>query len=185
MTRSSLKKLSILLMQPSRIKSQTTIFALACALFFSAPVPSLATEGEVSNIVGRSLDGSLASLRRSLGEGKTLINFWWVKCSPCKQELPDLISKELDHPEVKFIYVHAETNAETKAPYKPEVVKGFLDRMDISLKNVIIGTTKARMSAGVTLLPTTLLVNAKGQIDKSLVGFTAENTAQISAWLKQ
>ena len=57
--------------------------------------------------------------------------------------------------------------------------------MGISLNNVIIGTTKARMSAGVELLPTTLLVNAGGQIDQVLVGFTDENTAQIASWLAQ
>ena len=185
MTRLSLRKSSASLRRRSSLTSAIGMCALAFALLMPATAPANANNGAVANIVGRTLDGKLTSLRRSLGEGKTLINFWWVNCSPCKQELPDLIAKENKHPEVKFIYVHAETNAKTKAAYLPEVVQGFLDRMGISLNNVIIGTTKARMSAGVELLPTTLLVNAGGQIDRVLVGFTDENTAQIASWLAQ
>ena len=137
------------------------------------------------NIVGRDLDGKITSLQRSFDGRPMVINFWWIKCSPCKQELPDLIAKEAAYPNVSFVYVHAETNAKTKAPYKVADVTGFLDNQSLQLNRVIIGNTKARKSAGVDALPTTLLVDKQGRVDRKLVGFTPENTAEISSWLEK
>ncbi len=158
---------------------------IGLALLMLLPTASLSAAGQqVPNIVGRDLEGNLVSLRQTFEGKKTLINFWWVKCSPCKQELPDLIAKEKKHPEVDFIYVHAETNAKTKSAYDSATVKAFLDGLGLSLSKVIIGNTKARMAAGVEALPTTLLVHESGNVEMVLVGFTPENTAKIAAWLK-
>ena len=50
---------------------------------------------------------------------------------------------------------------------------------------MITGNTKARLSAGVESLPTTLLVSPAGKVDQTLVGFTPANTAAIEQWLAQ
>ncbi|MGC6534790.1 MAG: TlpA family protein disulfide reductase, partial [Parvibaculales bacterium] len=73
----------------------------------------------------------------------------------------------------------------TKAPYDVADVTGFLDSQSLQLNRVIIGNTNARKSAGVDALPTTLLVDKQGRVDRKLVGFTPENTAEISSWLKK
>ncbi|MBT5156623.1 MAG: TlpA family protein disulfide reductase [Rhodobiaceae bacterium] len=169
--------------------SWTTSFNRAClvglALLMFLPTASISAAGQqLPNIVGRDLEGNLVSLRRSLQGKKTLINFWWVQCSPCKQELPDLIAKEKSHPEVDFIYVHAETNAKTKSAYEPAIIQAFLGGLGLSLSKVIIGNTKSRMAAGVEALPTTLLVDESGKVEMVLVGFTVQNTAKIAAWLE-
>lgn len=138
----------------------------------------------ISNIVGKKLDGRITSLHRTLTGKPAVINFWWVKCSPCKKELPDLIRKSRSSPEIDFIYVHAQTNNKTKTAYDTQSVSNFLEQQGISLSNVIIATTKARMSVGVEALPTTMLVSGAGQIEQTLVGFTPENTKAIANWLK-
>jgi thiol-disulfide isomerase/thioredoxin len=157
------------------------LFSFAILLAGTTPVKAQSFQ----NIVGFDQNGKITSLRRSFKNRKTLINFWWVKCSPCKQELPDLLAKEKKHPQADFIYVHAETNPATKAAYKPQVVQQFLDQLNITLPQMIIGNTKARLSAGVEALPTTLLVSPEGKVDQTLVGFTPANTAAIEQWLAQ
>lgn len=153
------------------------------ALFALAPAP--AASETLPNIVGRALDGQLTSLKRAFKNKPTVVNFWWVKCAPCKKELPDLIAKSEAHPDVDFIYVHAETNAKTKSPYSTQEVAAFLKQRDLVLGKVIIGNTQSRLSAGVEALPTTLLIDREGNVEKKLVGFTEQNTAQIKNWLME
>lgn len=138
----------------------------------------------IPNIVGKTLDKKITSLHRTLSGKPTVVNFWWVKCSPCKKELPDLIKKSKAYPDVDFIYIHAQTNSATKSLYDAATVSQFLSSQGISLEKVIIANTKSRQSVGVEALPTTLLVNRFGRIEKNLVGFTPQNTASISEWLK-
>jgi thiol-disulfide isomerase/thioredoxin len=140
------------------------LFSFAILLAGTTPVKAQSFQ----NIVGFDQNGKITSLRRSFKNRKTLINFWWVKCSPCKQELPDLLAKEKKHPQADFIYVQQ-----------------FLDQLNITLPQMIIGNTKARLSAGVEALPTTLLVSPEGKVDQTLVGFTPANTAAIEQWLAQ
>jgi thiol-disulfide isomerase/thioredoxin len=169
------------------IKSEklSRVFCSFIFLAFLALAPSPAISETLPNIVGRALDGQLISLKRAFENKPTVVNFWWVKCAPCKKELPDLITKSKAHPNVDFIYVHAETNAKTKSPYNTETVATFLKQRELTLDKVIIGNTQSRLSAGVEALPTTLLINREGHVEQTLVGFTEENTAAIKNWLKE
>lgn len=168
-------------------RNSFSVFCLLCSfsIFIGSSTPASANGQTLPNIVGLDQNGKITSLRRAFDERKTIVNFWWVKCSPCKQELPDLLAKAKKHPQADFIYVHAETNPTTRAAYSPNEIKDFLDRLNISLPKIIISNTKARLSAGVQALPTTLLVAADGKVDQFLVGFTPENTAAIERWLAE
>lgn len=157
--------------------------ALSLNVLFMSLLVNAAHADGLPNIVGRDLSGKITSLHRTFDYKPMVVNFWWVKCSPCKQELPDLIAKERDYPNVDFVYVHAETNARTKAPYAIDEITGFLESQSLQLYRVIIGNTKARKSANIDALPTTLLLDNTGRIEQKLVGFTLENTAKISEWL--
>lgn len=156
---------------------------LSAVILIVGATPASANKPVLPNIVGLDQNGKITSLRRAFAGNKTVVNFWWVKCSPCKQELPDLLAKAKKYPQADFIFVHAETNSATKAAYKPEVVSQFLNRLNITLPKMIISNTKARLSAGVKALPTTLLVSPDGKVDRFLVGFTPANTAAIEQWL--
>lgn len=176
-------------MMQSPIKSKKSLrklcnFFAFIIVFSTLNVIATPAKSEIlPNIVGRDLDGKITSLRRSFNDRPMVVNFWWVKCSPCKQELPDLIAKSEAYPLVDFVYVHAETNAKTKSPYTIDAVSGFLNRLSLKLDHVIIGNTQARKSAGIDALPTTLLINKNGRVEQKLVGFTPENTASIKQWL--
>ena len=156
-----------------------SLIALMALLIFSTQAKSDA----LPNIVGRDLEGKMVSLHRSFEGKPTVVNFWATWCAPCKKELPDLLEKAKKYPNTDFIFVHAETDKETGAPYSPEAIKLYLNRLGLSLPKLIIGNTKARMSAGVDALPTTMLVSSGGALDQILIGFTHETTRQIGNWL--
>ena len=156
-----------------------SLIALMALLIFSTQAKSDA----LPNIVGRDLEGKMVSLHRSFEGKPTVVNFWATWCAPCKKELPDLLEKAKKYPNTDFIFVHAETDKETGAPYSPEAIKLYLNRLGLSLPKLIIGNTKARMSAGVDALPTTMLVSSGGALDQILIGFTPETTRQIGNWL--
>ena len=155
------------------------LIALMALLILSTPAKSEV----LPNIVGRNLDGKMVSLHRSFEGKPTVVNFWATWCAPCKKELPDLLEKAKKYPNTDFIFVHAETDKETGAPYSPEAIKLYLNSLGLSLPKLIIGNTKARMSAGVDTLPTTMLVSSGGSLDQILIGFTPETTRQIGNWL--
>lgn len=167
-----------------RSSDRAIAFSIILALSaFASPAMSQSADG-LPAIVGRDAAGNLTSLKRTFAGKPMLINFWWVQCSPCKQELPDLIAKEQAYPHADFIYVHAETNPKTKSAYEVSAVTDFLKRENLELSNVIISNTKARLSAGVEALPTTMLVGTDGKVDIRLAGFTDENTKKIKEWLQ-
>lgn len=155
------------------------LIALTALLIFSTPAKS----DVLPNIVGRDLDGKMVSLHRIFEGRPTIVNFWATWCAPCKKELPDLLEKAKKYPDTDFIFVHAETDKKTGAPYSAEAIKLFLNRLGLTLPKLIIGNTKARMSAGVDALPTTMLVSSGGSLDQILIGFTPETTRQIGNWL--
>lgn len=156
-----------------------SLIALMALLIFSTQAKSDA----LPNIVGRDLEGKMVSLHRSFEGKPTVVNFWATWCAPCKKELPDLLEKAIKYPNTDFIFVHAETDKETGSPYSPEAIKPYLNRLGLSLPKLIIGNTKARMSAGVDALPTTMLVSSDGELEQILTGFTPETTRRIGNWL--
>ena len=157
--------------------------SLLSSLIFLFPIFSAAMAADLPNIVGRDLDDKMVSLHRSFEAKPTVINFWATWCAPCKKELPDLLEKAKKYPHTDFIFIHAETDKETGAPYSSEAIKLYLNRLGLSLPKSIIGNTKARMSAGVDTLPTTMLVSSGGVLEQILTGFTPETTRQIGNWL--
>ena len=84
--------------------NRAIVFSLLVAISAIAS-PAVAQSNELPVIVGRDAAGNLTSLKRAFAGKPMLINFWWVQCSPCKQELPDLIAKEQAYPHADFIYV--------------------------------------------------------------------------------
>jgi len=61
-------------------------------------------------------------------------------------------------------YEVAGKESKKKSPYTIDAVSGFLNRLSLKLDHVIIGNTKARKSAGVDALPTTLLISKNGRV---------------------
>ncbi len=88
-----------------------------------------------------------------------LLNFWATWCAPCVKEMPSLDRLQAALPKDKFLVVPLSIDG----PSKPKVAPFYKDQ---KLKNLGIYFDKGRKTMqglDVTLLPTSILVDAKGR----------------------
>ncbi|MCM3388976.1 thiol-disulfide oxidoreductase ResA [Ureibacillus chungkukjangi] len=110
-------------------------------------------------------------------EGKgVFLNFWGTWCEPCKKEMPAMSRQYASYKEqgVEVLTVNiAQTEFE---------VKKFLESLDVHFP-AVIDNTKAVMTAyNVNPLPTTILINPEGRVEKIITGEMSE--AQIASYME-
>ncbi len=106
---------------------------------------------------------SLKSLR-----GKVVfLNFWGTWCRPCRMELPDIISLAKSYSgAVEFVGIAMERPGDD--PLRS--VSGFVKNQGIPYQIVIGNDAVARAYGGLQGVPTTFIVDKKGDIVSSAVG---------------
>lgn len=129
------------------------------------------------NIIGRNLDDTPYRLKADLGRIK-VINFFWVNCKPCKEEMPELASLEKQYPKVKFISVHTQ-----KAD--PEEVLKFIKGLTGSPSNIVLTSGGMQEAFQYLGLPHTVMLDSNNIVLMNLVGYTPDNTAKLKESLKQ
>lgn len=117
----------------------------------------------VGDFSARTLDGR--TLRAQDLRGKVVIvNFWATWCSPCRAEIPELVSLQkryADHLQIVGISEDVESG---------DHVKRFAATMGVNYP-VIMSTPKLQqVFAGVTGLPTSFIVDREGLIVQKHVG---------------
>jgi len=118
-----------------------------------------------------TLDGE--TVRISSIQGKpVVVNLWASWCPPCRREMPALAKAQAEHPEVVFVFANQGE--------RPEVVKAYLVRHGLSLRNVVLdGTTAIARQSGSRGLPTTLFFDATGSlVDRRAGELSAATLAQ-------
>lgn len=105
-------------------------------------------------------NGASHSLTEFRGKS-VLVHFWASWCPPCRAEMPELVRWLKMHPEVTIVPVSMDTS--------PEAARKFLDSQEIDFPVLLTGSREA-MKMGVRGLPTTVVVDASGQIVASFVG---------------
>lgn len=103
-----------------------------------------------------SVDGKKVSIRHL--EGKpSVINFWFIGCAPCVQEMPILNRfKEAYGDRVNFVSVTFDDQ---------EAVEIFLKKREFNFLN-LVGATDFISDLGVTNYPTTVFINKKGIVQQ-------------------
>jgi thiol-disulfide isomerase/thioredoxin len=102
---------------------------MAQALRLAQPAPKL---------YGRTLDDDLYSLQKDTGQ-KKVINFFWVECHPCRDEMPELARLEKEYKNVKFISVHTSLN---KKAEELESVSKFVKSLKGAPSNIVVTKNK-------------------------------------------
>lgn len=119
----------------------------------------------IPDLTLQTLEGETIDLSQRRGE-VLLINFWATWCTPCREEIPDLVSLQSDlGPQgLTIIGIALDRDGE-------EAVNPFLDEYEVNYPIVIDADRSVESEIGPTYgLPTTLVVNPEGEITHRVVG---------------
>lgn len=134
-------------------------FAISLGSRDAVPLPPLSLP---------SLQGSTVAVAGFAGK-PTVVNLWASWCPPCRREMPMLQQAQAANADVNFVFIN---QGET-----PPVIQRYLDRHQLTLKNVL---ADARLRTGAALgqraLPTTLFFDLRGQLVSTRVGELSQAT---------
>ncbi len=161
-----------------------TLLMLAAAILAAAPVfgaeQAKSAEGlmlgsAAPNIFGRKMDDSPFTLSGE-GAGPKVISFFWVKCVPCKKELPEMAAMEKKYPHVKFIAVHAD------AGYAKELPE-FLREIGAFPSTIVVADNKVAASYSFKAFPHTVLVDTNNKVRLVLSGYDEGNMVRLEGFV--
>lgn len=129
------------------------------------------------NIFGRRTDEAPFNLHKE-GAGPKVISFFWVKCIPCKKELPEMAAMENKYPKVKFIAVHADADSAKELPAFMEEIGKHPTTVVIADKNI---TARYAFSA----FPHTVVIDANNKVLLVLNGYSEDNMTRLENFINK
>lgn len=113
------------------------------------------------------LDGNKVEF--SSMKGKVLIlDFWATWCPPCKEEIPHLVRLQTKYRDQGLQIVGLSLDAAGAS-----VVKPFAEEHDVNYTMLIANDETAKKYGGVSMIPTTFVVDRSGVVVKRFIGYTA------------
>lgn len=129
-------------------------------------LPDAAPAFTLSDLSGGKL--SLDQLRGKV----VVVNFWATWCTPCLAELPMLTNFAEAHPDMVVVGVAVD---------EPGPVRARVERSQIRYP-VVIGTQAVVDAYGVSAFPTTVVVDAEGQVRWSHTGLLFRPHLEAITW---
>lgn len=124
--------------------------------------------------------GTILSLANYSGKS-LLVNFWATWCAPCVAEMPalDRLQAILEGTDIEVLVINEDRNGAEVAP--GFFVENNLQHLDILLDR----DQKLIRAAGVTGLPTTLLIDKKGKVLSAVLGDTEWDAPDIVSFVRR
>lgn len=122
---------------------------------------------EAPNFALQDLDGKQHKLSDYRGQG-VFLNFWGTWCEPCKKEMPAM-DRQFNAYKDKGVHVLAVNIAQSNFE-----VQSFSDQFKLSFPIVIDKTKDVMTAYNIRPLPTTVLVNPEGKIERIITGEMTE-----------
>jgi thiol-disulfide isomerase/thioredoxin len=115
-----------------------------------------------------TFDGQVLSSHSLLGH-VTVLNFWYAGCAPCRAETPDLakIASQYEAKGVYVVGVNVRDTAATALAFARTHKLNYPSVIDIDSGTVVQAFTGVVSPSAV---PTTLVLNAKGQVTSRVLG---------------
>lgn len=154
-----------------------SVFMFACALAWSGTAPAL-TEGPAPSCPLPSADHS-RSLDPAQLKGKVgYVDFWASWCGPCAASFPFMndLHREFKAQGLEIIAVNLDET--------PEDADGFLQKHPADFAVGLDGDGKCPPLYNVQAMPTTYLIDRKGNIRHVHLGFRDEDKAEIRRQVK-
>jgi thiol-disulfide isomerase/thioredoxin len=113
------------------------------------------------------LDADDKDVQFSAYKGKVvLLNFWATWCVPCVKEMPSLDKLQGEMGKDKFVVLPLSLDGPSKSKVKPFYASKKLDNLGIYFDK----GKKAMQALDVSVLPTSVLIDAKGEIIARIEG---------------
>jgi peroxiredoxin len=154
------------------------LWCLACignahAQFEKTPWP---THQKTQPFSFKDVNGREYRLENLRGK-KVVLNFWATWCAPCKEELPSLqVFSDLQNPDHIVVLT-----VNVKEPVSR--AQKFMQNNQINLPLISDPQGEWTQKFGVKVYPTTLLLDAKGNIKWRIVGEVDWTSAEPQAWV--
>ena len=158
-------------------------------LVVAAPAVFAANEGSgpevgkpAPKLYGRTLDDDLYSLQKDTGQ-KKVINFFWVECHPCRDEMPELARLETEYKNVKFISVHTSLN---KKAEELESVSKFVKSLKGAPSNIVVTKNKELGTEfNIVGLPHTMILDKNNIVLMNISGYDKKNMKKLADELQK
>jgi len=114
-------------------------------------------------------------------DGKLVfVNFWATWCPPCRAEIPGFIKMYDQYKDQGLEILGISTDREGKS-----VVQPFVDKNKVNYPILLFNMDVINAYGGITGIPTTFIVNQKGEIVNKFVGFPGDAAfeKEIEKWL--
>ena len=131
-----------------------------------------AANGQMPQFALPTLDGGIFDTA-DYQDSVLLINFWATWCAPCRVEIPDLIALQEEFGSEAFQVIGISIDQDP-----PRYVQEFVDAMEINYPVLIDEGEVSDAFGGVYALPTTFVVDKKGNITHRTIGLFPIETAK-------
>ena len=117
----------------------------------------------------KKIDGGMAKL--SDYSGKVIIlDFWATWCPPCIKEIPDFVELQKEYGDKGLIILGISLDQNPK-----QALPKFIKKYKVNYPILLTDGKVDKSYGGVTGIPTTFIINRKGEIYKRYVGFRPKN----------
>jgi peroxiredoxin len=145
----------------------------ACLLLPVLVLIAVACEGKSKESANKAPDFKLAGLdgkSYSMADFKgkvILLDFWATWCGPCRMEVPHLKDLHAAYSEKGLAIVGVSVDQHGAAAVRP-----FVEKNQIPFVSLLADEAVVRAYGNVTAIPTTFLIDKKGNIQKVYRGYT-------------
>ncbi len=126
-------------------------------------------EGEMApDIAAVDMAGVTRTIKEHLGKNVILLDFWSIYCVSCVQEMPQLAKFYEKYKDKAFVTYGIDLDT-----FSPKRVQKFIDGLDFKIPYpVVIDDKRVIANAfGVSMLPTTIIIDRQGKIRMFHVGY--------------
>jgi thiol-disulfide isomerase/thioredoxin len=155
-----------------RLSDSKTNRAEASTAPTSTRTPSPAWE--LKDVSGKAVKSS------DFADKVVILDFWATWCGPCRMEIPGFIELQKQYADKGLVVVGVSLDQDGASAVKP-----FIEKMGINYPIVLGDETVVSAFGGVEGIPTTFIIDRKGQIVRKHVGYApkAEFEADIKPLL--
>jgi peroxiredoxin len=142
----------------------TTIFSTACnkGSTDAAPAKGLKTAPDFNL---KNLAGGMVKLSDYRGK-VVILDFWATWCPPCIKEIPDFVELQKEYGDKGLIILGISLDQNPK-----QALPAFIKKYKVNYPILLTDGKVDKAFGGVTGIPTTFVIDQKGEIYKQYVGF--------------